>query len=64
MSNDIKIKNGLTINIKGAAENIIKKAAFPKSISLNPSDFHLIKPKMVVKVGNHVKAYLLSTSSF
>lgn len=56
MSNDIKIKNGLTINIKGAAENIIKKAAFPKSISLNPSDFHLIKPKMVVKVGNHVKA--------
>ncbi|MGY8946458.1 MAG: Na(+)-translocating NADH-quinone reductase subunit A [Flavobacteriales bacterium] len=56
MSNDIKIKNGLTIKIKGAAENIVKKAAFPKSISLNPADFHLITPKMAVKVGENVKA--------
>jgi len=56
MSNDIKIKSGLTINLKGAAENIVKKAAFPKSISLNPADFHLITPKMVVKIGDHVNA--------
>ena len=54
MSKDIKIKNGLTIKLKGAARNIIKKAAFPKSISINPSDFHLITPKMKLKVGEKV----------
>ena len=56
MSKDIKIKCGLTINLKGAAENIVKKAALPKSISLNPADFHLITPKMAVKIGDHVNA--------
>ena len=55
MSNDIRIKNGLTINLKGAPENIVKKAPFPKSVSLNPSDFHSITPKMLVKVGDKVK---------
>ena len=54
MSNDIRIKNGLTINLKGAANNIVKKAPYPKSVSLNPSNFHLIIPKMVVKVGEKV----------
>ena len=54
MSNDIRIKNGLTINLKGAAKNIVKKAPYPKSVSLNPSNFHLIIPKMVVKVGEKV----------
>jgi len=54
MSYDIKIKNGLTINLKGAAQNIIKKAATPKTISINPSNFHLIIPKMVVKIGQKI----------
>ena len=54
MSNDIKIKNGLTIKLKGAAENILKKAALPESVSLNPSDFHLIIPRMALKVGEKV----------
>ena len=54
MLNDIKIKNGLTIKLKGAAENILKKAALPESVSLNPSDFHLIIPKMALKVGEKV----------
>ena len=54
MLNDIKIKNGLTIKLKGAAENILKKAALPESVSLNPSDFHLIVPKMALKVGEKV----------
>lgn len=54
MSNDINIKNGLTIKLKGAAENILKKAALPESVSLNPSDFHLIVPKMALKVGEKV----------
>ena len=54
MSNDITIKNGLTINLKGAAESVIKKTAYPKSVSLNPSDFHLIVPKMVVKIGDKI----------
>ena len=56
MSNDIRIKNGLTINLKGAAKNIVKKAPYPKSVSINPSNFHLIIPKMVVKVGEKVNA--------
>ena len=55
MSNDIRIKNGLSINLKGAPENIVKKASFPKSVSINPLNFHLITPKMVVKVGDKVK---------
>jgi Na+-transporting NADH:ubiquinone oxidoreductase subunit A len=55
MSNDIRIKNGLTINLKGAPENIIKKASFPKFVSINPSNFHLITPKMEVKVGDKVQ---------
>ncbi len=55
MSNDIRIKNGLSINLKGAPENIVKKASFPKSVSINPSNFHLITPKMAVKVGDKVK---------
>ena len=55
MSNDIKIKNGLTIKLKGAAQNIVKKAAHPKFVSINPSDFHLIIPKMVVKVGENIR---------
>jgi Na+-transporting NADH:ubiquinone oxidoreductase subunit A len=54
MSNDIKIKNGLNIKLKGAAENILKKAALPESVSLNPLDFHLIIPKMALKVGEKV----------
>ena len=54
MSNDIRVKNGLSINLKGAPENIVKKAPFPKTVSINPSDFHLITPKMVVKVGEKV----------
>ena len=54
MSYDIKIKNGLTINLKGAAQNIIKKAATPNTISINPSNFHLIIPKMVVKIGQKI----------
>ena len=56
MSNDIQVKNGLSINLKGAPENIVKKAPFPKTVSINPSDFHLITPKMVVKVGEKVSA--------
>jgi len=55
MSNDIRIKNGLSINLKGAPENIIKKASYPKSVSINPLNFHLITPKMVVKVGDSVQ---------
>ena len=54
MLNDIKIKNGLTIKLKGAAENILKKAALPESVSLNPSDFHLIISKIALKVGEKV----------
>ena len=54
MSNDIIIKNGLTINLKGKAENITKQVTLPKSVSINPSDFHSIIPKMVVKENQKV----------
>ena len=56
MSNDIRVKSGLSINLKGAPENIVKKAPFPKTVSINPSDFHLITPKMLVKAGEKVSA--------
>lgn len=54
MSEDIRIKKGLTIKLKGkAAENI---SAAPRSgiFAIQPKDFHGITPKLTVKVGAEV----------
>ncbi|WP_299250954.1 Na(+)-translocating NADH-quinone reductase subunit A [uncultured Lacinutrix sp.] len=56
MSNDIKIKKGLDIKLKGAAEKAIENAIISNTCTVRPEDFHSVIPKLTVKVGEKVKA--------
>ncbi len=56
MANVIKLRKGLDINIKGKASEEIVSIESPKSYSLCPDDFTGVKPKVVVKEGDKVKA--------
>ncbi|MCQ0112881.1 Na+-transporting NADH:ubiquinone oxidoreductase subunit A [Zhouia amylolytica] len=56
MSNDIKIKKGLNLKLKGEAERLISDVPRSKTFAIKPTDFHNVTPKMVVKPGNAVKA--------
>ncbi|NNE77218.1 MAG: NADH:ubiquinone reductase (Na(+)-transporting) subunit A, partial [Pricia sp.] len=56
MSNDIRIKKGLNINLVGAAEQTTSKAVLSNVYAINLSDFHGITPKMLLKQGAEVKA--------
>ncbi|WP_353779845.1 Na(+)-translocating NADH-quinone reductase subunit A [Winogradskyella sp. 3972H.M.0a.05] len=56
MSNDIKIKKGLNINLVGEAEKSIENAIISNFYTIRPEDFHSIIPKMVTKVGSKLKA--------
>ncbi len=56
MSKVIKIKKGLNISMLGTAEKIIKKANQAEYYAVKPTDFKGIRPKLVVKVGDKVKA--------
>ncbi len=56
MSDIIKIKKGLNINLKGKAEKIFVKAARAERYALKPTDFHGLEPKLEVKVDDRVKA--------
>ncbi len=56
MSNDIRIKKGLDINLKGEAEKVLDNAIISNVYTLRPEDFHSVIPKMMVKVGEKVKA--------
>ncbi|WP_338409964.1 Na(+)-translocating NADH-quinone reductase subunit A [uncultured Flavobacterium sp.] len=56
MSKDIRIKKGLDLKLKGEAETTISSISRSKVYAINPSDFHGMIPKMVVKEGVKVKA--------
>jgi Na+-transporting NADH:ubiquinone oxidoreductase subunit A len=56
MSNDIRIKRGLTLRLKGEAEKTMVDAPRSKTFAVKPPDFHSVIPKMVVKEGATVKA--------
>jgi Na+-transporting NADH:ubiquinone oxidoreductase subunit A len=56
MSNDIKIKKGLDIKLKGEAEKAIEDAIKSNYFTLRPEDFHGVTPKLITKVGAKVKA--------
>lgn len=56
MSKDIRIKKGLDIRLVGEAEKTISDATKSRTITIRPSDFHLITPKMVLKEGAILKA--------
>ncbi|MDY6801374.1 MAG: Na(+)-translocating NADH-quinone reductase subunit A [Bacteroidota bacterium] len=56
MSNVIKIKKGLDIKLVGTAEKILKKAEQAETYAVKPTDFQGIRPKLLVKTGDKVKA--------
>lgn len=56
MSKSIKLRKGLDIRLLGEAKAVKSELAAPKMISVKPSDFHNMTPKMVVKEGDSVKA--------
>lgn len=56
MSQDIRIKKGLDIKLKGESEKVTENAVSSNLITLKPEDFHSIIPKLSVKVGVKVKA--------
>ena len=56
MSNDIRIKRGLTLRLKGEAEKTVVDAPRSKTYAIKPPDFHAVMPKMVLKEGAKVQA--------
>jgi Na+-transporting NADH:ubiquinone oxidoreductase subunit A len=56
MSNDIRIRKGLDIKLKGEAEKALSNAIVSKYYTIRPEDFHGITPKLMTKVGSKVKA--------
>lgn len=56
MSKTVKLRKGLDIRLIGAANKIKSELVMPKTVSIKPTDFHGMTPKMVVKEGESVKA--------
>lgn len=56
MSKDIRIKRGLNINLKGAADKILTNSSAPSVYAIQPTDFIGVTPKLLVKEGDTVLA--------
>lgn len=56
MSKTVKLKKGLDIRLVGESEKVCAEFTLPKSVSIKPSDFHGMTPKMLVKAGDALKA--------
>lgn len=56
MSKVIKLKKGLDIQIKGEPANNLEHINKPETFAIKPADFHGLVPKLLVKVGDQVKA--------
>ena len=56
MSNDIRIKKGLDIKLKGDADKTVEQAVISNYYTIRPADFHGIIPKLVAKEGATVNA--------
>jgi Na+-transporting NADH:ubiquinone oxidoreductase subunit A len=56
MSKVLKIKKGANIKLVGGAEKILADVPMPATVAVKPTDFEGITPKLVVKVGDEVKA--------
>lgn len=56
MSEDLRIKKGLTIKLKGMAKKTLFDLPRSEVYAIKPTDFHGIIPKLTVKVGHKVKA--------
>ena len=56
MTRIIKLRHGLDINLAGKAETVKRSCSGGKVFSLMPCCFEGVKPKVVVKEGDRVKA--------
>lgn len=56
MSKTVKLRKGLDIKLIGQAERVKEVLPLPKTVSLKPTDFHGMIPKMVVKEGASIEA--------
>ncbi|MBL4706910.1 MAG: Na(+)-translocating NADH-quinone reductase subunit A [Flavobacteriales bacterium] len=56
MSKVLKIKRGADIKLVGGAEKILTDLPMPHTVAIKPSDFEGTTAKMLVKVGDEVKA--------
>ncbi len=56
MSNNIYLKRGLNIPIKGKAAQNIKKEIKPDIVALKPTDFRALVPRLLVREGDKVLA--------
>ena len=53
---DVKISKGANIKLKGVADRVYGNIQHSTLYAIKPSDFHLVVPKMVVKIGDIVAA--------
>jgi len=56
MSKTVKLRKGLDIRLVGDAQQVVNELSLPSQVSVKPSDFYGMTPKMVVKAGERVKA--------
>lgn len=56
MSKTVKLRKGLDIRLLGAANKVKTDVPMPKVVSIKPTDFHGLIPKMLVKEGEAVTA--------
>ena len=56
MSKAIRLKQGLNINLIGSADKVYASAPVADKYIVKPTDFHGLIPKLIVKVGDKVKA--------
>ena len=55
MSKDVRIRKGVNIKLKGAAEKLYANPVSASDIVIKPTDFPTLMPKLSVKVGDKVK---------
>ena len=56
MSKIITLRKGLDINLRGKAQESLADAPLASEYALSPLDFEGVTPKLLVKVGDEVKA--------
>ena len=56
MSNNIHLKKGLDIPMKGIAAQKVVKTVVPDTVALKPTDFKGLVPRLLVKEGDRVLA--------
>ncbi|MFT6245662.1 MAG: Na+-transporting NADH:ubiquinone oxidoreductase subunit A [Salibacteraceae bacterium] len=55
MSKTVRLRKGLDIRLIGVANKVRTEAQVPKTVTIRPTDFHGMTPKMLLKEGEQVK---------